>query len=73
MISGLMTKLGIQTQFSSSKKVVGEASRVKKTPQNNQQSTSGKQLEQDTFTSNKTADEIKINSGDKFEKTPQKK
>lgn len=73
MISGLMTKLGIQTQFLSSKKVVGEASRVKKTSQDSQQPANGKQLEQDTFTSNKTAGEININSGDKFEKTPQKK
>ena len=73
MISGLMKNLGIQTQFSSSKKVAGEAARVKKAPQNNQTAVGGKTLEQDTFTSNKKSEEVAVNSGDKFEKSPQKK
>lgn len=73
MVSGLMAKLGIQTQFLSSKKVVGEASRVKKAPQNNPSQSGGKALEQDTFTSSGKTGEIDLNTGDKFEKTPQKK
>lgn len=73
MISGLMKNLGIQTQFSSSKKVVGEAARVKKTPQNNQTASGVKTLEQDTFTSNKKSEDITLNNGDKFEKSTRNK
>ena len=72
MISGLMKNLGI-TQFSSSKKVVGEASRVKKTPQKNETAANSKTLEQDTFTANKKTDTAVISIGDKFEKSTSKR
>ena len=73
MISGLMKNLGIQTQFSSSKKVVGEAARVKKNEQKNQKVANSKTLEQDTFTANKKTDTAAVSSGDKFEKTTGKR
>lgn len=73
-MDGIMTMLGLNSKLKESQ--IGEAARVKKdnttytekAPDNLVRSP-----KKDTFTSSGKTGEIDLNTGDKFEKTPQKK